>query len=57
MTETAFKAAASHKHSAIFDARADALSAQLKKDGLWKELQVISSPMDAKVRLRTPDGK
>jgi glycine C-acetyltransferase len=57
MTETAFKAATSHKHSAIFDARADALSAQLKKDGLWKELQVISSPMDAKVRLRTPDGK
>lgn len=34
-----------------FDARADALFAQLRKDGLWKELQTLDSPMDAEVTM------
>lgn len=34
-----------------FDARADALFAQLRNDGLWKELQTLDSPMDAEVTM------
>lgn len=39
-----------------FDTRTDALFAQLRRDGLWKHLQVLDGPMDATVRLRGPDG-
>lgn len=48
-----------HTHqsaSHIFDSRADALFAQLKKDGLWKHLQMLDGPMDAVVKMRQPDG-
>lgn len=34
-----------------FDARADALFAQLRSDGLWKELQTLDGPMDAEVTM------
>lgn len=34
-----------------FDARADALFDSLRKDGLWKELQTLDSPMDAEVTM------
>lgn len=34
-----------------FNARADALFAQLRNDGLWKELQTLDSPMDAEVTM------
>ncbi len=34
-----------------FDARTDALFNQLRKDGLWKELQTIDGPMDAEVTM------
>lgn len=34
-----------------FDARSDALFNQLRKDGLWKELQTLDSPMDAEVTM------
>jgi glycine C-acetyltransferase len=40
----------------IFNTRTDALFAQLKRDGLWKHLQVIDGPMDAVVNIRQPDG-
>lgn len=39
-----------------FDARADALFDQLRRDGLWKHLQMLDGPMDASVRMRQPDG-
>jgi len=48
-----------HTHqsaSHIFDSRADALFAQLKKDGLWKHLQMLDGPMDAVVKMRQTDG-
>jgi glycine C-acetyltransferase len=48
-----------HTHqsaSHIFDSRADALFAQLKKDGLWKHLQMLDGPMDAVVKMRQADG-
>lgn len=41
----------------IFDTRTDALFAQLKRDGLWKELKVIDGPMDAVVKIRGADGR
>jgi glycine C-acetyltransferase len=41
----------------IFDTRTDALFDQLRRDGLWKHLQMLDSPMDASVRLRGDDGK
>jgi glycine C-acetyltransferase len=34
-----------------FTTRTDALFAQLRKDGLWKELQTIEGPMDAEITL------
>ncbi len=34
-----------------FAARTDALFAQLRKDGIWKELQTIQGPMDAEITL------
>jgi glycine C-acetyltransferase len=34
-----------------FDARADALFAQLRSDGLWKELRTLDGPMDAEVTM------
>lgn len=40
-----------------FDARADALFEQLRRDGLWKHLQTLDGPMDAQVRMVGPDGK
>ncbi len=40
-----------------FDARTDALFAQLKRDGLWKELKTIDGPMDAVVKIRGSDGR
>ena len=39
-----------------FDARAENLFAQLRRDGLWKELQTIEGPMDAEITLNR-DGK
>ncbi len=41
----------------VFDTRTDALFATLKRDGLWKELQTIDSPMDASIKVRGADGK
>jgi len=35
-----------------FDTRTDALLAQLERDGLYKHLRMLESPMDATVRLR-----
>jgi glycine C-acetyltransferase len=35
-----------------FATRTDALFAQLRRDGLWKELQTIEGPMDAEITLR-----
>jgi glycine C-acetyltransferase len=43
-------------HASHFDTRTDALFAQLRRDGLWKHLQMLGSPMDASVKLRQPDG-
>jgi len=40
-----------------FDTRTDALLTQLRKDGLYKHLQVLQSPMDASVRIRGTDGR
>jgi glycine C-acetyltransferase len=40
----------------LFDSRTDALLAQLRRDGLYKELVTLDGPMDATVRLRRPDG-
>lgn len=40
----------------VFETRTDALFAQLRRDGLWKHLQLLDSPMDAVVRMRQPDG-
>jgi len=40
----------------IFDTRTDALFAGLKKDGLWKHLQMIEGPMDATIRIRSGGG-
>jgi glycine C-acetyltransferase len=34
-----------------FTTRTDALFSQLRKDGLWKELQTIEGPMDAEITL------
>jgi glycine C-acetyltransferase len=39
-----------------FDVRTDALFDQLRRDGLWKHLQMLDSPMDASVRMRRDDG-
>lgn len=39
-----------------FDTRTDALFDQLRRDGLWKHLQMLDSPMDASVRMRRDDG-
>lgn len=39
-----------------FATRTTSLLAQLKKDGLWKELQTIEGPMDAEITLRR-DGR
>ena len=39
-----------------FDTRTDALFDQLRRDGLWKHLQMLDSPMDASVRMRREDG-
>jgi glycine C-acetyltransferase len=39
-----------------FDARTDALFAQLRRDGLWKSLQTLDGPMDAEVTILR-DGK
>lgn len=36
----------------IFDARADALLAQLERDGLYKHLRLLESPMDAVVKVK-----
>lgn len=41
----------------IFDTRTDSLFAQLKRDGLWKELKVIDGPMEAVVKIRGTDGR
>ena len=35
-----------------FDARADALLAQLERDGLYKHLRMLESPMDAVVKVK-----
>jgi glycine C-acetyltransferase len=43
-------------HASPFDTRTDALFAQLRRDGLWKHLQMLDSPMDASVKLRQSDG-
>ncbi len=40
-----------------FDTRTDALLDQIRRDGLYKHLQVIESPMDAVVRIRGADGR
>jgi glycine C-acetyltransferase len=40
-----------------FDSRADALLDQLRREGLYKHLQVLESPMDAVVRIRGADGR
>jgi len=42
--------------SRIFDARAASLLGQIRKDGLYKHLQTIDSPMDATVKMRRLDG-
>lgn len=39
-----------------FDARTDALLAQLTKDGLYKHLQMIEGPMGPKIRIRDGAG-
>lgn len=39
-----------------FDTRTEALFDQLRRDGLWKHLQMLDSPMDASVRMRREDG-
>ncbi|MBX3388565.1 MAG: aminotransferase class I/II-fold pyridoxal phosphate-dependent enzyme [Phycisphaeraceae bacterium] len=41
----------------VFDTRTDALFSQLRDQKVWKELQTIEGPMDAKIRLRQADGK
>ncbi|CAN5850665.1 glycine C-acetyltransferase [soil metagenome] len=48
-------AAAAHK-GGEFNRRAAALSAQLRRDGLWKHLQLLDSPMDAVVKMRAENG-
>jgi glycine C-acetyltransferase len=40
-----------------FAARTDALFAQLKRDGLWKQLQTIDGPMDAQITLVREGGR
>lgn len=42
--------------SRIFDSRAAGLLDQIRKDGLYKYLRTIESPMDAVVKMRRPDG-
>ena len=42
--------------SRAFDTRADVLFDLLKREGLWKHLQMLDSPMDASVRMRMADG-
>ena len=39
-----------------FDQRTAALFAQLRRDGLWKNLQTIEGPMDAEITLVGADG-
>lgn len=39
-----------------FNARTDALLEQLRRDGLWKHLQMLDGPMDAVVKMRRADG-
>ncbi len=46
-----------HAARSIFDTRTDALFAQLRRDGLWKELKTIDGPMDAVVKIRGQDGR
>ncbi len=46
-----------HTHSTIFDSRATGLLEQIRKEGLYKHLQTLESPMDAVVKMRKPDGK
>jgi glycine C-acetyltransferase len=41
----------------VFETRTDALFAQLRRDGLWKELKTIEGPMDAIVKIRGEDGR
>ncbi|MFO0857586.1 MAG: aminotransferase class I/II-fold pyridoxal phosphate-dependent enzyme [Phycisphaerales bacterium] len=41
----------SNSHTTPFASRTTALFSQLKKDGLWKELQTIQGPMDAEITL------
>ena len=41
----------------IFDTRTDALLEQLKREGLWKHLQMLDGPMDAVVKMRQSDGR
>ena len=36
----------------VFDTRTDALFSQLRDQKVWKELQTIEGPMDAKIRLK-----
>lgn len=38
--------------ASIFDTRTDALFSQLRDQKVWKELQTIEGPMDAKIRLK-----
>src|SRR5262245_14884034 len=45
---TAVAASPSH----VFDTRTDALLAQLERDGLYKHLRLLESPMDATVSVR-----
>ncbi|MGH7131636.1 MAG: aminotransferase class I/II-fold pyridoxal phosphate-dependent enzyme, partial [Phycisphaerales bacterium] len=41
----------------VFDTRTDALLEQLKREGLWKHLQMLDGPMDAVVKMRQADGR
>jgi len=40
----------------VFASRTESLLQQLRRDGLYKHLQVLDGPMDAAVRMRRPDG-
>ena len=43
-------------HALPFDARTDAVLAELDAGGQYKHLQMLDSPMDAVVKMRQPDG-
>lgn len=43
-------------HASIFHARTQALFAKLREDRVWKELQTLDGPMDARVRMKFGEG-